>query len=300
MIPAQSPARILAVILNYTRHEQSVKAAHSLLAQRDVDLHVLIVDNGSPNGSLSYLREAFPDHPRVSVLGTGRNLGYAAGNNAGIRWSLHQPFPEYYLIANDDVEITESDVLSRLVSFARSQHDLAGVQPRVELPDGLIQGPYSRPSLFLETVQHLAPPLWALIRAVRQHRLRNLKQPMPCHRPIGAFFLVDAAAFLEVGLFDETTFLYREEDILAERMARNGRRFYYYPGTKVIHHHDRTFVHRVNSDSLRIVENSNRYYFRTVRNKQAWRVNLLLAAMRFHHAFYRPLLARILSGGRSV
>jgi GT2 family glycosyltransferase len=75
--------RISVIVLTYNGRQWLGPCLESLLAQRDVpEYEVLVVDNGSTDGTLAYLAESFPS---VRTIDNGRNLGFAAGNNAGAR-----------------------------------------------------------------------------------------------------------------------------------------------------------------------------------------------------------------------
>ena len=77
----------VAVVLHFRREAMTADCVDALLAQRGGAPRVLIVDNASGDGSFERLRQRFP---QLDVLETGANLGYAGGNNAGIRWAMAQ------------------------------------------------------------------------------------------------------------------------------------------------------------------------------------------------------------------
>ena len=94
--------KLCIVVLNWNGREDTLACLRSL---GDVDApagtEVLVVDNGSTDGSEEAVRESFPD---VSVLQTGSNLGFAGGNNAGIRYALDGG-AEAVLLLNNDTEV---------------------------------------------------------------------------------------------------------------------------------------------------------------------------------------------------
>ena len=100
---------------------------------KGIPFEVIVSDNGSSDGSLNYIRENFPT---VRIVENGANLGFAKGNNAGIRVAQGQ----YILILNPDTIILDR-ALEKFVDFAE-QHPKAGAFGcRVLNPDGSFQNP---------------------------------------------------------------------------------------------------------------------------------------------------------------
>ena len=73
------------VVLNYVNYSETIKCVSSLLKQENVSARIVIVENGSGNESAERLRGAFDGEKTVTVVDTGKNLGYAKGNNIGIK-----------------------------------------------------------------------------------------------------------------------------------------------------------------------------------------------------------------------
>ena len=77
--------RTLIVVLNWNSCEMTKECIQSLLAMEADAFKIMIVDNGSRDGSVEYLRDTFPG---IDVVANGRNLGFAAGCNVGMRRAL--------------------------------------------------------------------------------------------------------------------------------------------------------------------------------------------------------------------
>ena len=70
------------IIVNYNTRDDTIACVSSVLAHRDdLDVQIVVVDNGSVDGSVEALREA---HPGIDVIDAGRNLGFARGVNRGV------------------------------------------------------------------------------------------------------------------------------------------------------------------------------------------------------------------------
>lgn len=108
---------ICFVILNYKAYGEALACAESVLAtQTWEDMKIVIVDNGSKNGSAEQLREHFNDEPRVHVIAADENLGFAKGNNLGIRYAREQFDPDFIVAANSDI-LFEEEICERLAGI---------------------------------------------------------------------------------------------------------------------------------------------------------------------------------------
>ena len=276
---------VVAVVLNYRHPQDTLDCVRTLLEQDYAQFQILVVDNASPDASYEMLSNALQDKSTASVIQCKFNGGYAVGNNFGVRHAMDASHPKYVLIANPDVEFPDPDTVSKLVAFAEQTPDAAVVGPRVELPDGFIQGPYARPRLWLISLQYLLLPLWMLLRWSDQRATRRLKDPIRVFRTVGACMLLNAEEFCRVGMFDEATFLEGEEDILAERLRAVSRHFYYLPSARVIHHHSRRQYKNTRA--------AQRYYFGKYRKKSSIAVSVLMFCSIYYEHIVYPLVKMV-------
>jgi GT2 family glycosyltransferase len=120
--------RVAAIVLNYNGREVTLQALESLAAMEYPAFDLVVVDNGSTDGSYDAIAAAFPD---VVQVRTEENLGPAGGCNLGIRWALEQTSPryDYLLILNNDIEVAP-ELLTEMVRRAESDPHLAVVGPK--------------------------------------------------------------------------------------------------------------------------------------------------------------------------
>lgn len=277
---------VVAIILNYKHYEQTIRCVRKLLEQDYGALYCIVVDNASPNDSLPQLKEALEPEERVTILPTSSNKGYAAGNNIGVRWAITNYHPEYILIINPDVVISDKSLITKLVSFAESQPDAGAISPKVILPDGFVQGPYKRPSLPLNCIRYLIPIIWFVQRGTHQRWIRTQTLPIRCFRTIGACMLLRTDSFEGVGMFDEGTFLENEEPILAELLRRRGKYFYHLPSVMVVHYHNRKGESEHTMTSMK-------HYFKEYRGASNLAIDALELCSKFYERFYLPLKRRL-------
>src|SRR3990167_1687104 len=110
--------KITLIILNWKKTEDTLECLRSALALKDPNLEILLVDNHSGDGVCDRVRRDFPS---VIVLENAGNLGYAGGNNAGIRVALERG-ADYIFILNNDAAIADG-CLEILRGLARAPPD---------------------------------------------------------------------------------------------------------------------------------------------------------------------------------
>ena len=177
----------------------------------------IVVDNGSTDDSVSLIRTTFPD---VLVLETRKNLGFAAGNNVGIRHALANGADYVWLLNNDTKP--DSDALTELVSKAMTDTRLGAVASICYYADA--------PS----TVQ-----AWAGARVnLWTGSARLSMSPRPdhwFHSLNGTSFLISRAALEDVGLLNENFFLYWEDTEFCLRLRKQGWQIAAAPRSRVLH-----------------------------------------------------------------
>ncbi len=96
---------IAAVVLNYKTWRYAVACVNDLKAQDHPDKHIIVVDNGSGNESAAELKSRFGDDPTVTVLISKKNLGFARGNNLGIRYAHEKLGFDTVFVVNSDTRV---------------------------------------------------------------------------------------------------------------------------------------------------------------------------------------------------
>ena len=105
--------KILIVVLNWNSREMTRDCLASLLAMEGDAFKILVIDNGSRDGSVAFLRETFPE---IEVIANGRNLGFAGGCNVGMKRAVAENF-EYVLLINNDT-VVQPNLLAELLAEA--------------------------------------------------------------------------------------------------------------------------------------------------------------------------------------
>lgn len=126
-IPAESFTPSVAIILvNWNSYQVTNDCIQSLQRIDYPNYRVIVVDNGSVDGSGKQLEQA---HDPIDVLYSPENKGFTGGNNIGIRYALEQGF-EYIMMLNNDTFV-EPDFLGHLVGHLSAHPETGAVQPRI-------------------------------------------------------------------------------------------------------------------------------------------------------------------------
>ena len=233
---------IVVVILNYKTPDLAVVAAQSAAAAlAGFGGAIVLVDNDSPDDSFQTMQTLvrdidWPSRLEVQVLQSGRNGGYGAGNNFGIQAGLQIcPSAEFVYVLNPDAQ-AEIGAIAALVAYLNTHPDVAIAGSWVYGEDG-----EDHCSAF--RFPGLASEFESSIRLGLITRLLK-KYVLPLHVPdvsgpvgwiLGASMLVRTRALSEIGLFDETFFLYFEETDLCLRAHRAGYGVHFVRESRVCH-----------------------------------------------------------------
>lgn len=234
--PIKTP-RVLTVILNWRTPEMTLRAVQAARsAMQGIDGAITVVDNASGDGSEAALRAATRDMPDVQVIQAGRNGGFGAGNNAGIRAGLPGGTrPDYVYILNSDA-FPAPDAIRALLSHLETH-------PQTGFAGSHIHGPDGDPHRTAFRFPSIAGEFEAQVRFGPVSRLlRNaiVAQPLPTVTTrvdwlAGASLMMRMDVLDRIGLFDETFFLYFEETELCRRAARAGWPTDYVVESRVAH-----------------------------------------------------------------
>jgi N-acetylglucosaminyl-diphospho-decaprenol L-rhamnosyltransferase len=191
---------------------------------------VVVVDNGSTDGTVDFVRERFPDVRIVEQ----ENRGMGGGNNTGMRAAGGR----YFFLLNSDAWVV-GDGLAKLVEFADTHPEAAVVGPRLVNTDGTLQ----RSVRGEPTVWRLATEYLFIRKLAPRSRLLNpLYVGGFAHDEVfeadwlfGPALLVRREAADAVGLFDESFFMFSEEVDWMTRFRRAGWKVLFFPGAEVVH-----------------------------------------------------------------
>jgi len=196
------------------------------LAAQDQELELFVVDNGSADGSVDYLRREGVPH-----LALPRNIGFAAAVNLGVGKTAAAEV----LVLNADTALAPGAVAA-LAAALRADPELGGVQPRILQLEGDIDAPEAAAGARLYSAgQALTRDGRAVEEAAGAAQDARTLAPRPLFGVCGAACLLRRELFTELGGYDESYFAFYEDVDLNVRAQIAGRGFAYVPEAVVWH-----------------------------------------------------------------
>jgi N-acetylglucosaminyl-diphospho-decaprenol L-rhamnosyltransferase len=228
---------VLTVLLNWRTAEMTLRAAESAeRAMEGIAGGIVVVDNDSNDGSFERMSAALQDRPRFRVVQSGRNGGFGAGNNVGIRLGLPGGVrPDYVYILNSDA-FPASDAIRLLLDYLERH-------PKVGFAGSYIHGPDGEPHVTCFRFPSVASEFEGAARSgpisrLLRHRAVAIGVPLatgPVDWLAGASMMMREDVIRIVGGFDETFFLYFEETDLCRRAAEAGWPTHFVKESRVEH-----------------------------------------------------------------
>lgn len=207
------------VVLNHNDTQNTERLCGEAALCPAVD-NIVVADNSAPEKRCSLQKLPAEKATMLPVA----NMGYAAGNNAGIACLLSRLDADYIIISNPDV-IVSCEAMQACVAFLEGHPEFAVAAPRMHGPDGSAH-PLSgwKEKDFVCDLAYSSGLLTRLLGVNREvyppEHWHGEYSEVDC--VAGSFFVVRRASFQKAGFFDENTFLFYEEDILGHKLRRMG------------------------------------------------------------------------------
>jgi len=209
------------ITVNYNSLADTVEFLESALKVTYPNIEIIVVDNNSPTGKpTEEIRQKFPS---VKFIFSDKNLGFAGGNNVGMREAIG----EYYFLLNNDT-LLFPDFLEPIIEFMQLHPDAGIASPKVLYPDG-------------KTIQFAGAigisPFTGRGKRLGLNEEDHGQFDMNYKTDLGhgAALIIPKKTVDIVGLMPEVYFLYYEEHDWTEQIKRAGFYMYYIGNSKIIH-----------------------------------------------------------------
>lgn len=272
---------VSVVIVNWN----GLRYLEGCLASLGEAAEVIVVDNGSGDGSVDYIRRAWP---RVRVVEAGRNIGFSAANNLGTAASTMP----YVLFLNNDT-VVRAGAITAMRQALENDASVGAVGARLENASGIPQ-PRSAgalPSLASEARRVLWP---AAVRARRE--AFDFDRSQDVDFVCGAAIMLPRVAIDEVGGWPEDYYFYAEDAEVCRNLRDHGRRIRFESTARIVHFHGGSGKQRGPRAALRAQLLGHRSLNMHIRRHDGWASGVLHWLLYPADLFLRPL--RRLAGRR--
>lgn len=292
------------VVVVYKSLDQTVGFIKNELSKIVIPHKTVIVNNAASNEESAIMAEAcgaslvlfnqpINRDQDLFLISSEQNLGYAKGNNLGAKFLNDNYSIEFLLFSNNDIEISSNNVVVTLIEKINTDKEIGMIGPRIIGPDGMDQSPQKEISFMRYFAWNVFPFFKGKLKLLRNHDVKTEEVSAEgfCYWVSGCFFISRAVSFFNVGMFDEHTFLYGEESILAERMMQIRQYSYYVPEVCIIHHSGGTTNLHFNSEWINTESFQNMcYYYEAYKKINPFYIKILKALKKLlSHRILRDL-----------
>jgi GT2 family glycosyltransferase len=222
---AETAARVFVLILNYNGRELTIECVDSVLRSRYPHTTVVVIDNGSGDGSVAALKERFGD--RIVVLENRANLGYSRGFNVGLKYAFEENGADYCLVMNNDTVLDPASIEAMVAA--------AGRDPMIGFVTGKVFF-YDQPNI-LQTVGKMEDPVRWNGEHIGFGEVDRGQYDEVAERVFAddIFTLVRKRLYEEVGGYSSLFFLQGEEYDWQARAKAHGYKIVFTPHARLWH-----------------------------------------------------------------
>lgn len=253
--------KVALIVLNYNDYETTSRYINFVKIYKLID-NVIVVDNCSTNNSYEKLKVY--ESEKIDVIKSDKNGGYAYGNNYGIRYAKEKYNPDYLIISNPDV-FFEENIIEKMKDF---------IQSNTNINIGIISPTVINNQNSNMPIAWKKPDYWdnvfsmlIILNKFRDKKTHYDKNHFEGEFSVvdvipGSFFMIKSSVLYEINLFDENTFLFGEENILAYRLNKKGYKNVIL--NKIFYNHDHSATINKSFNTLiskyKILYDSLKYY----------------------------------------
>lgn len=215
-------------IVTYNNISTIAKTLETLFGEtKDIDFKLYVLDNGSSDGTPEFIEKNYPD---VTVIRSGKNVGFGAGHNI----IINQVESKYHAVINPDIVLTQN-VVKKMADYMDENSDIGLLSPRICFPDG-------RDQILGKRNPHLKYLVASRLRGDEPSKLLreyamldcDLSKPTEIENATGCFMFIRTDVLKSIGGFDDGFFMYFEDADLARRINEVSK-CVYYPDAVVNH-----------------------------------------------------------------
>lgn len=258
------------IILNYNTADDTVKYVNKIKNYSVLD-KIIVVDNlSSENNCMEKLNKLKND--KIYVIRAEKNGGYSYGNNFGMKYlnDLKEEF-DYIIISNPDIEVAE-EAIKKCIEFLEKNKKAAVCAPKMvdsnQNPVRRSSWKIRKPLIDMINSTRLTEILfWWAVRKGEYSFEDYKKSELKVEAVSGAFFVIKYDVFEKCNFFDENTFLFYEEDILANKIKKLGYEEYSLNNISFTHYESQTIDKAYSYlKKIKMLQKSKMYYQKEYNN----------------------------------
>jgi len=264
-------SKIGMVILNYNDYETTNKYIDMIKNYKTLN-HIVIVDNDSPDNSYDKLSKL--NNNKISVIKTDKNKGYAYGNNFGIKYLNSHFDVDYIIISNPDIIVEEKTII-KLQKDMDKNEDISLICPVINQLGEKIRG-WRLPTKKDEILMNINYVQRKVKKGLNYREDKFKKDLTKVDVVPGCFFMVRKDVMDMIGNFDDSTFLYYEENILGMKLKNIDKKSFVDNEVSVTHDLSISVDKSFNSiKKYKILKQSQKYYVKNYLNANIFDMILL-------------------------
>ncbi len=237
-------ARVTAIIINWNLKETTFSCIQSLMNQ-DTSSDIILVDNGSRDGSVEYLSSHFPG---LEIIPLPDNIGFGPACNRAIQKALQRTTCQFVLLINNDA-VLAPDGLSRILQVADVTPAVGIFGPKVYYRD-------DPERIWYAGARQRRVVLAAAGTGRGQIDRGQFDKPIPVDYIFGTAMMIRRSIFEQVGLFDERFYLYLEDLDFCLRARRMGISLLFVPQARVWHTGSASTAHNLELRKYHYIKSS--------------------------------------------
>lgn len=267
--------KTVLIVLNYNDCKTTLSFLEKIKNVTSID-KVVVVDNCSTDNSFKELEKCVSE--RIDVIKTESNGGYAKGNNYGIFYAIKEYNPSVIFVSNPDVEFDDKAV-SKMINYLIDKRNIGAVTCRMNCTSGIYMPVAWKLPRYRDCLKENLILLKRILgdKTAYNEKYLNSSQIVKVDVVPGSMFAIRSEVFKEIQGFDERTFLYGEENLLAAKLKRNGYQSWLITDEEYIHAHSVSINKSYRSvyKRLKMGLDSRVIYCRDVLNVGAIRIGFL-------------------------
>jgi GT2 family glycosyltransferase len=234
--------KIGIIVINWKTPQLTIETIESIKKIRHpgFNYHIFLIDNGSPDNSLEILNAHYSHDPQTTIISLSHNLGFALGNNAGIKTILKESY-DYALLINSDV-VVDPDFLVNLFQVIDKNDQIGAVGPKIYFAPGY---EYQKEKYAKKDLGHV---IWSVGSAIDWDNIygSNIGIDQVDHGQFdtpntnmeflsACCLLVSSKALIKTGPLSGDYFMYYEDNDFCQRIRSAGFRLAYEPSSRIWH-----------------------------------------------------------------